>query len=134
MPPLPASRRLFLISLLALSGCASKSELTAIKLDTSHPKYRTTGCQDSIAGSRFHMDAKQVSMVASPALIFVSGGLLLPVVAANAALDYADRVDASNMATRCGARGETQAEIVEHVSTGAVMGVASNIVPLPKPK
>lgn len=119
--------------LLFASGCASQSELTAIRLDSSHPKYQTPGCQESIEASRVHIDARTASLVASPALILASGGLLLPVVAANAALDYVDRVDASNLATRCGGKGKTQAEIVEKVSTGAVVGVATHALPLPKP-
>ncbi len=117
----------------ALAGCASESELTAIRLDRSNPKYASDACQRSMAASSVHVDVKNASMIASPALILMSGGLLLPVVAANAAIDYVDRTDASNLATRCGGKGKTQAEIVESVSTRAVMGVAANVVPLPLP-
>ena len=118
----------------ALTGCATESELTAIRLDRNHPKYASPECQQSIAGGHVHSEVKNASMVATPALLLLSGGLLLPVVAANAAIDYADRVDASNMSVRCGGKAKTQAEIVERVSTGAVIGVASNALPLPKPK
>jgi hypothetical protein len=118
----------------AVAGCATESELTAIRLDRNNPKFASPECQHSIAGSSVHTDVKNVSLLATPALLLVSGGLLLPVVAANAAIDYADRVDASNMSVRCGGKGKTQAEIVERVSTGAVIGVASNALPLPKPK
>ncbi len=116
-----------------LAGCATESELTAIGLDRNDPKYASHECQQSIAGTSFHTDARNVSMVATPTLLLMSGGLLLPVVAANAALDYVDRVDASNMSVRCGGKGKSQAEIVEGVSMRAAVGVASNMVPLPKP-
>ncbi len=117
----------------ALAGCATESELTAIRLDRNNPKYASDACQRSIAASSVHTDLKNASMIASPALILMSAGLLLPVVAANAAMDYADNTDASNMSTRCGGKGKTQAEIVERVSTRAAIGVAANVVPIPLP-
>ena len=91
----------------SLGGCASQSELTALRLNPDHPKYRSEACQSSI----------------------VSGGLLLPVLAANAGLDAADRIDASNMATRCGSRGESGSEIAGSVATGAVLGAATGLAP-----
>lgn len=116
--------RLLVIPVL-LSSCASQSELTAQRLNPDHPKYRSAGCQNSLSGAGFHRDAKTVSLIASPALVLLSGGLLLPLVAANAGLDYLDRVDASNMATRCGGRGQTEADILRDVSTGAALGVVT---------
>lgn len=108
-----------------LSGCASQSELTAIRLDPADPKYQTTACRQSREGSAFHRDAREISMVASPLLLVLSGGLLLPVVAANAGLDYVDRVDASNMAARCGGRGENADDIARSVTTGAALNAVT---------
>ncbi len=130
----PRTAVLLLCAVAALAACATESELTAIRLDRSDPRFETAGCRESMAAVGIHADARNASLIASPALLLMSGGLLLPVVAANAALDYADRVDASNLSVRCGGKGKTQAEIVESVSTRAVLGVASNAIPLPKPK
>ena len=118
----------------ALAGCATESELAAIRLDRNDPKYATSECQRSIAASSVHSDRKNASMIASPALLLVSGGLLIPVVAANALLDYSDHADASAMSVSCGGKGKSQAEIAESVSTRAVIGVAANVVPIPLPK
>ncbi len=104
-----------------LTSCASQSELMEMGLDPAHPKYQTTACRESRGGSAFHRDAREVSMVASPLLVVLSGGLLLPVVAANAGLDYVDRVDASNMATRCGGRGNSADDIARSVTAGAAL-------------
>jgi len=112
-----------------LGGCASQSELTALRLDPGNPKYRSEDCQRSIEGGTVHRDIKSVSMVATPVLLVVSGGLLLPVLAANAGLDAVDRIDASNMANRCGARGESGAEIAGSVATGAALGAATGLAP-----
>lgn len=112
-----------------LGGCASQSELAALRLDPSNPKYRSEGCQSSIAGSAVHRDVKSVTMVATPVLLILSGGLLLPVVAANAGLDAVDRVDASNMTTRCGGQGESGSEIAGSVATGAALGAVTGLAP-----
>lgn len=118
------------VTLLSLSlvGCASQSELAAIRLDTTHPLYKSEACQKALSTVENHKDAKSVSNVATPVLVLLSGGLLLPVVAANAGLDTVDRVDASNLETRCGGKGKTKDEIVEKVVGGAAFGLAGGAV------
>jgi hypothetical protein len=113
--------------LLSLCGCASQSELTAIRLDPSHPKFATRHCRDSITASEVHKDIKTATMVATPALIFLSGGLLLPLVAMNAGFDTADRMEASEVAENCGGRAQTSSEIATDVAVGAAVGVAAGI-------
>ena len=112
-----------------LGGCASQSELTALRLDRDHPQYRSEACQTSMQGSTVHRDIKSVTMVATPVLLVVSGGLLLPVLAANAGLDAVDRVDASNMANQCGGRGESGSEIAGSVAAGAAISAVTGLAP-----
>ena len=111
----------------ALCGCASESELTAIRLDTSHPLYASESCQQSLNGARMHQDAKLATSVVTPVLVLLSGGLLLPLVGANAVLDTADRIDASNLATRCGGKGKTADQIAEGVVQGAAFGLVTGL-------
>ncbi len=118
-----------LVILVSLTGCASQSELTAIQLDSNHPQYNSRSCQNSRAASERHKEAKIASMVATPALLLLSGGLLLPVVAANAGLDAADRLDASTMAESCGGQGLSTSDIVKDVAIGASVGVATGGLP-----
>jgi hypothetical protein len=119
--------RLIIPLLLSLCGCASQSELTSIRLDPTHPKYATKSCRDSIHAGQIHKDIKTATMVASPALIVLSGGLLLPLVAMNAGFDTADRMDASEMAALCGGRAQKSSEIATDVAVGAAMGAAAGI-------
>jgi hypothetical protein len=56
----------------------------------------------------------------------LSGGLLLPVVAANAAIDTVDHVDAAKMAEHCGSTPQTKAEMATDVAVGAAVGVAAS--------
>lgn len=112
----------------AMAGCASESELAAIRLDTSHPLYKSEACQQALATVENHKDAKTMSNVATPVLVFLSAGLLLPVVAANAGLDTVDRVDASNLEVRCGGKGKSSEEITEKVVGGAALGLVGGVV------
>lgn len=116
------------LCIFALAGCASESELAAIRLDTSHPLYKSEACQQALSAVESHKDAKTVSNVATPVLVVLSAGLLLPVVAANAGLDTVDRVDASNLEMRCGGKGKTKEEITEKVVGGAAFGLAGGVV------
>lgn len=129
MKPLFIYLRLIALSLLAaaLCSCASESELTAIRLDTSHPLYATESCQQSLNATRIHQDAKLVASITTPILVLLSGGLLLPLAGANAVLDTADRIDASNLATRCGGTGKTANQIAEGVVQGAAFGLVTGL-------
>ncbi len=122
------SRLCVTLSIFALTGCASESELAAIRLDTNHPMYKSEACQQALSSVESHKGAKSVSNVATPVLVFLSAGLLLPVVAANAGLDTVDRVDASNLEMRCGGKGKTREEITEKVVGGAAFGLAGGAV------
>ncbi len=113
----------------ALTGCASQSELTAIYLDPNHPKYSSRTCQNSLAAGERHKDMRDATMVATPAILLLSGGLLLPVVAVNAGLDAADRIEASTMADNCGGQGQNASDIARDVAIGASVGVATGGLP-----
>jgi hypothetical protein len=128
MQPPYFSRFCVILFAIALTGCASESELAAIRLDTGHPLYKSEACQHALSKVQNHKEAKSVSTVATPVLVFLSGGLLLPVVAANAGLDTVDRVDASNLEMRCGGKGKSREEITEKVVGGAALGLAGGAV------
>ncbi len=102
--------------------------MAAIRLDTSHPLYKSEACQQALSSVQNHKDAKSVSTVATPVLVLLSGGLLLPVVAANAGMDTVDRIDASNLEMRCGGKGKSKEEITEKVLGGAALGIAGGAV------
>lgn len=128
MKSVPYLRCLLICSAAALAAaCASESELVAIRLDTNHPLYLSDACQQSLAKVESHKTAKQVSTLATPLLVVLSAGLLIPVVAANAGLDTADHVDASNLASRCGGKGKSNVEIAGKVVQGAALGMVSVI-------
>jgi len=126
MPWSPSRLVLVLTLLAAVGGCASQSELTAIRLDRDNPKFKSAACQDSLAAAETHKDIKKARTIASPVVLFLSGGLLLPVVAANAGLDTVDHVDAAKIAESCGGTPQTKGEMATDVALGAAVGVATS--------
>lgn len=126
MPWSPSRLVLASVLLAAVTGCASQSELTAIRLDRDNPKFKSSACQDSLSAAETHKDIKKARTIASPVVLFLSGGLLLPVVAANAGLDTVDHVDAAKIAESCGGTPQTKGEMATDVALGAAVGVATS--------
>ena len=114
------------VSLVVISSCASQSELTSIRLDRDHPKFKTKGCQDSLSAAETHRDLKSARTIASPVLLFLSGGLLIPVVAANAGFDTVDHIDAAKIAENCGGNPQSHSAMATDVAISAAVGVAAS--------
>ena len=109
-----------------LAGCASTSSKTFAKLDRDHPAFYSDACRTAADDTRLHDELKLARMIASPVALVLSGGVLLPaVIAANAGLDTADRIDASRMEIHCGGKGKTAGEIATGVVGGAALGLAT---------
>ncbi|MFM8631022.1 MAG: hypothetical protein ACKODQ_06040 [Betaproteobacteria bacterium] len=109
-----------------ISGCASTSSKTFSKLDRDHPAFHSDACRTAADDTRLHDELKLARMIASPVALVPSGGVLLPaVIAANAGLDTADRIDASRMEIHCGGKGKTAGEIATGVVGGAALGIVT---------
>ena len=122
-----------------LSGCASTSSKTFSALDRDHPAFHSDACRTAADDTRLHDELKLARMIASPVALVLSGGVLLPaVIAANAGLDTADRIDASRMEIHCGGKGKTAGEIATGVVGGAALGIVTGpavntVAPVPLP-
>ncbi|NBW00194.1 MAG: hypothetical protein EBR85_00500 [Betaproteobacteria bacterium] len=115
-----------LLSIALLSGCASTSSKTFSRLDRGHPAFHSDACRTAADDTRVHDELKLARMIASPVALVLSGGALLPaVIAANAGLDTADRIDASRMEIHCGGKGRSAGEIATEVVGGAALGIAT---------
>jgi len=109
-----------------ISGCASTSSKTFSKLDRDHPAFHSDACRTAADDTRLHDELKLARVIASPVALVLSGGVLLPaVIAANAGLDTADRIDASRMEIHCGGKGKTAGEIATGVVGGATLGIVT---------
>ena len=128
-----------LLSIALLSGCASTSSKTFSRLDRGHPAFHSDACRTAADDTRIHDELKLARVIASPVALVLSGGALLPaVIAANASLDTADRIDASRMEIHCGGKGNSAGEIATGVVGGAALGIATGpalnaVVPIQLP-
>lgn len=112
-----------------LGGCASQTRNVVRGLDTKHETYRTESCQSVVRLAKTHDDIGLIRLVASPAILIVSGGtLLLPVLGANAGFDFLDRSDASHVSVSCGGHETPKINIVEKVVIGIGFGFLTSSV------
>jgi hypothetical protein len=122
-----------------LTGCSSTSSRTFSGLNRDHPAFHSDACRTAADDTRVHDELKLARMIASPVALMLSGGALLPaVIAANAGLDTADRIDASRMEIHCGGKGKSAGEIATGVIGGAALGIATGpalnaVVPIQLP-
>jgi len=116
----------FAVAPLLLTGCLSTSSRTFADLDRDHPDFHSYACKNAADDTRIHDELKLLRMVVSPVAVVLSGGTLLPaVIATNAGLDAADRVDASRMGVHCGGAGKSVGEIAQGVVGGAALGIVT---------
>ena len=122
-------RRLFLISCLLLSGCASQSSKAVAKLDPEDFLFHMRECREARVSTQDFDLLKRAKMVLSPLLVVATGGLLaIPMVVANAGLETADHMNASNIMVACGGAPKSMSEIATEVGLDAAIGMATGTV------
>ena len=119
-------RQLFLMSCLLLSGCASQSSKAVAKLDPEDFLFHMRECREARASTQDFDLLKRAKTVLSPLGVIVTGGLFTgPVLAANAGLETADHMNASNITVACGGAPKNMSEIAAEVALDAAIGVAT---------
>ena len=122
-------RQLFLISCLLFSGCASQSSKAVDKLDPEDFLFHMRECREARATTQDFDLLKRAKMVLNPLVVVMTGGLLgVPVLAANAGLETADHVNASNITVACGGAPKSMNEIATEVALDAAIGVATGSI------
>ena len=114
-------------STLLVSGCSSVSYDTAHKLRINGD-IMTAQCESSISTVTEHEKLKWGRNIATPILTVASVGLAPIIIGANAALDYVDRKNASNMLESCGKKPLKEEQILADVGTNAMVNVALGTV------
>ena len=110
----------------SLSGCASYSASAAKGLDKSHAKFETDDCKTAINENvSRHEDIKIGRIVATPTLLLLSGGLALPLLAANTALDIQDQRAAARIKEQCSELKVSNEDIGIEVAKNAAIGIAT---------
>ncbi len=80
-------------------------------------KFGGQDCKSAVQTASVQNEIKWGRMVATPILTLASAGLIPALVGANAALDYADRKNASSMRKACGLTPIEDTQILADVAT-----------------
>lgn len=108
---------------MTLGGCTSISHQTASSIPEPAKKLGGKSCQNAVQTASVQNEIKWGRMVATPILTLASAGLFPALLGANAALDYADRKNASNMRKSCGMTPVDDTEILTEVATNMGLSI-----------
>ena len=116
-----------LASTLIASGCSSVSHQTARDMAPEQIAVSGESCSEAVETASSHDELKWGRMIATPVLTVASAGLIPALLGANAALDYADRKNASQMREACGYAPLSNQRILADVATntGISMGLTA---------
>ena len=121
---------LTLLLILFATGCSSVSHQTAQQIQKEGPSGSAPACGDALKTAITQNDVKWGRLIATPVLTVASAGLLPALLGANAALDYADRKNASGMRVACGYQPLDERQVVTDVATNAGLSLAIGAVDL----
>lgn len=118
------------VLLLFVGGCTSVSHQTAMQITEQGPSQDVPHCTQALQTATLQNDVKWGRIIATPVLGLASAGLLPALLGANAALDYADRRNASGMRVACGYEPLTDRQVITDVATNAGISLAIGAVDL----
>ena len=116
--------------LVFFAGCTSVSHKTAIQITEQGASGPAPECTKALQSANVQNDVKWGRMIATPVLTVASAGLLPALLGANAALDYADRRNASGMRVACGYTPLNDRQVITDVATNAGISLAIGAVDL----
>ena len=115
---------------LFVGGCTSVSHKTAVQITEQGPSGAVPQCAQALKTADVQNDVKWGRIIATPVLTIASAGLLPALLGANAALDYADRRNASGMRVACGYTPLDDRQVITDVATNAGISLAIGAVDL----
>lgn len=113
-----------------LAGCTSVSHKTAAKITERGASGSAPDCSKALQSADVQNDVKWGRIIATPVLTVASVGLLPALLGVNAALDYADRRNASGMRVACGYTPLSNRQVITDVATNAGISLAIGAVDL----
>ena len=119
-----------IVVMIALLGCSSVSHQTA--RDMKPDQVATAGelCARAVETASTQDELKWGRIVATPVLTVASAGLIPALLGANAALDFADRQNASEMRVACGYEPLSRGRILGDVATNAGISMGLTVIDL----
>ena len=120
----------WMVMMVALSGCSSVSHQTARDMEANQVAIASESCAQAVETASTHDELKWGRIVATPVLTVASAGLIPALIGANAALDFADRQNASKMRVACGYEALSHGRILGDVATNAGISMGLTAIDL----
>ncbi len=116
-----------------VAGCASQSAKVIANLDSSDPTFHSGQCENARENAWMHDEAQKNKLWIGPSAILLAGPVaILPVFVSNVGLNTADRLQANDIATRCGGTPKTQQQINSDIALDASLSLAVGaVIPTP---
>jgi len=112
-----------------VTGCASQSSKVISSLDNSNPVFSSGQCENARQNAWMHDEAQKNKLWVGPSVIFLAGPVaILPVFVSNVGLNTADRMQANDIATRCGGTPQTQQQMATDIALDASVSLAVGAV------
>jgi hypothetical protein len=126
-------KNLYVAILLAIAvlvtGCASQSSKVISSLDNSSPVFSSGQCENARENAWMHDEASKNKIWVGPSVILLAGPMaILPVFVSNVGLNTADRMQANDIATRCGGSPQTKQQMATDIALDASVSMAVGAV------
>lgn len=112
-----------------MAGCASQSSKVISNLDSSSEVFQSGPCENARQNAWLHDEAQKNKLWVGPSVILLAGPIaVLPVFVSNLGLNTADRMQANDIASRCGGHPKTQQQMTTDIALDATLSLALGAV------
>jgi len=112
-----------------MAGCASQSSKVISNLDNSSKVFQSGPCESARQNAWMHDEVQKNKLWVGPSVILLAGTIaVLPVFVSNVGLNTADRLQANDIATRCGGNPQTQQQMTTDIALDASLSLAVGAV------
>ena len=112
-----------------MAGCASHSSKVISNLDSSSKVFQSGPCENARQNAWMHDEAQKNKLWVGPSVILLAGPIaVLPVFVSNVGLNTADRLQANDIATRCGGSPQTRQQMTTDIALDASLSLAVGAV------
>ena len=120
---------ILLATSVVMAGCASQSSKVISNLDSSSQVFQSSPCENARQNAWLHDEAQKNKLWVGPSVILLAGPIaVLPVFVSNVGLNTADRMQANDIATRCGGNPKSQQQMTTDIALDATMSLALGAV------
>jgi len=112
-----------------MAGCACHSSIVISNLDSSSQVFQSGPCENARQNAWMHDEAQKNKLWVGPSVLLLAGPMaVLPVFVSNVGLNTADKMQANDIAARCGGNPQTQQQMATDIALDASLSLAVGAV------